>query len=79
MLLALIGFAVLIISGRAATGLPATVVLAGGGCGAPVLAVLNLYLVLRDWREGQGDQAGLGALLSAGALFVGSIPWMGVD
>jgi hypothetical protein len=78
-LIAATGMTVLIISGwRSAEDLPATVALSSL-CGGPLLAVVNLYFVLRDRERGRGDQAMVGALLSGGTILLGVIPWMGVD
>ena len=75
----LIGLTVLMLGGwRTATGIAAT---AGAASitGAPMLALVNLFFVLRDKGRGKSNQALLGALLTGGTLLVCAIPWIGVD
>lgn len=77
--IAAVGVVVLALSGwRSSRGLPANIGMSSL-CGAPLIAFMNLYFVLREKDRGQGEQAALGASLSGGALVLSSIPWMGVD
>ena len=79
LLLAIVGLTILVVSGwRSAAEGPATTGLSIM-CGAPLLAVANLFFVLRDKDRGNTRQALIGLLLSGATLFLSVIPWMGVD
>jgi len=79
LLLAIVGLAILVLSGwRSAAEGPATVGLSIM-CGAPMLAMVNVFFVLRDKDRGNTQQALIGLLLTGATLFLGVIPWMGVD
>jgi hypothetical protein len=50
-----------------------------GFCGAPAMALLNIFFIVRDRRNGRERAAGIAAVLSLVAAFVGALPLLLAD
>ena len=59
--------------------LPDELAYLGMGCGAPAIALLNIFFILRDRRNGRERAAGMAAVLSLVAAFVGALPLLLAD
>jgi hypothetical protein len=62
-----------VIEGDAAT------ILGLGVCASPLIALLNVVFVVRDFRNGRKDAARLAAVLSMAAAFVAVLPILLAD
>jgi hypothetical protein len=56
-----------------------TAYLAVGPCGAPLVAMMNVVFIVRDYRTGREDAAQWAAMLSLGAVFIGALPVLLAD